>query len=74
MLCGGGAGCRYDVISMYPQVDRMAADEELSLMRDQEEARKQAIKAMNEQKCDLELELRQVSTKTCEPICKIRNL
>merc|ERR1712166_448301 len=43
------------------ETDRMAADEELMLMQEQEEARKQTLKAMNDQKCDLELELRQVT-------------
>ena len=33
-------------------------------MQEQEEARKQTLKAMNDQKCDLELELRQANSAT----------
>ena len=44
------------------QTDRMAADEELMLMQEQEEERKQTLKDMNDQKFDLELELRQASS------------
>ena len=51
-------------VSSLCQTDRMAADEELKLMQEQEEARKQTLKAMNDQKCDLELELRQANSAT----------